>query len=244
MCLQERNGRLHLLHQRHEWGCRQIVEETAYDLALDAAGSRVLQQGGEGVDFWAYLDDGQHVHYVSYWLSRKIKRLKLPHAQADTLEVVAPHFALADGRLYCRGTRVVGADPATFVVVPETRFACDARHVYAFTMADGLGRWEYGGGPLYFLPQCEYFADRERFYRQSSWTNRIEPVEARTRIVFHEKNTVLRACLWQGRDAADEDERRARAALLDRVISVGDLFRLLLPETCAAWNPPRPAPSH
>ncbi len=236
MCLQERNGRLHLLHRRREWGGERIIEEKAYDLGVDAAHSRVLHQAGHGADFWAYVDDGENLHYVSFWLPKKSRRLRLPRAQVRTLDIVSPYFARAGGSLFCRGVRVIEADPASFAVVPRTRFARDTRRVYAFTITEGLDKQEFDGGPLYFLPQCEYFADRRGFYHQSSWTNRIEPVQAEERISVHGKNAVLRACLWNGEDAADEQELAVRSTLMDRVVSVGDLFRRLLPGANAAWN--------
>ena len=38
MCLEEREGRLHLLHRRREWGSQRIMEEKVYDLELPAEG--------------------------------------------------------------------------------------------------------------------------------------------------------------------------------------------------------------
>ena len=89
MCLEEREGRLHLVHRRREWGSQRIMEEKVYDLELPAAGSRVLKHGGEGPDFWAYVDSGRRLHYVSYWLPNKIRVMRVPREALDAFEVLS-----------------------------------------------------------------------------------------------------------------------------------------------------------
>lgn len=236
MCLQERHGRLHLLHRVREWPDGRVIEERAYDLGLDAASCRVVHERGEGSEFWAYVDDGAHLHYVSVWLRHKSKRLMASRTHTRKLHILPPYFARAGDRIFCRGTRVLHADAGSFELVPRTRFAFDAHRVYAFTITDGLASLPHGSQALHFLPACEYFATNEGFYRQSGWTNRIERVDREEELAMHERNAVLRAVLWDGQEAASDVELLARSELLDAVRTVGDLFRLLTPGATASWN--------
>lgn len=99
MCLEKREGRLHLLHRRWEWGSQRILEEKVYDLELPAARRRVLKQGGEGPDFWAYVDDGRRSHDVSYWLPNKSRMMR---ATTHLMHSRYRHYARIGARLYCR----------------------------------------------------------------------------------------------------------------------------------------------
>ena len=211
------------------------MEEKIYDLDLPAATSRVVRQGGEGPDFWAYVDDGRHLHYVSYWLPNKIRVMRAAHAASGSFQVLSPHFARLGGRVYCRGACVMDADAERFQLVPDTRFARDGQRVYAFTITEGLDVLEGATGPLRFLPRCEHFAHGDDFYWQSSWTKRIEPVSGYTRIDTYEKKNVLLAQLWGDTDPRDDEEAAARAAVLDGVRTVADLFRLALPDATGPW---------
>ena len=235
MCLEEREGRLHLVHRRREWGSQRIMEEKVYDLELPAAGSRVLKHGGEGPDFWAYVDSGRRLHYVSYWLPNKIRVMRRPRAEQEDLQVLSPHYARIGPRLYCRGAWVPDADAEHFQLVPETRFAHDGERIYAFTITEGLDVLEDAAWPLHFLRRCEHFADRRDFYWQSSWTKRIERVSGYTRIDAYEKKSVLQAHLWGDTDPQDDAEEAARAEVLDGVRTVADLFRLALPDAGVQW---------
>lgn len=235
MCLEEREGRLHLLHRRWEWGSQRILEEKVYDLELPAARSRVLKQGGEGPDFWAYVDDGRRLHYVSYWLPNKIRLMRVPRESLAAFEVLSPHYARVGTRLYCRGAWVPEADADRFQLIPETRFAHDGERVYAFTITEGLDVLEVADGPPYFLPRCEHFADQRDFYWQSSWTRRIERVSGATPVDAYEKKISLLAVLWHDTEPRDEAEALARDTLLDGVHTIADLFRLALPDARAAW---------
>lgn len=235
MCLEEREGRLYLVHRRREWGSQRIMEEKFYDLELPAAGCRVIRHGGEGPDFWAYVGNGRRLHYVSYWLPNKIRVMRRPRAAPDELQVLSPHFARIGPRLYCRGAWVPDADAERFQTVPETRFAHDGERVYAFTITEGLDVLEDAVWPLQFLRRCEHFADRRDFYWQSSWTRRIERVSGYTRIDAYEKKNVLLAHVWGDTEPGDETEAQARDEMIDRVRTVADLFRLVVPETGMAW---------
>ncbi len=236
MCLEARGGRLHLIHRRREWGGQRVMEEKAYDLGLPAAACRVVAQGGEGPDFWAYVDDGRHLHYASYWLPNKIRMMRVPCTEVrDGLQVLSPHYARIGSAIYCRGARIQDADADTFRLVPHTRFAHDGERVYAFTITEGFDVLDTGTYPFYFLPRCEHFADRRSFYWQSSWTKRIERVSRYVRLDAYEKRTVLLGALWQDRPSQDEADEAAREAILDEVRTVDDLFRLLLPQADADW---------
>lgn len=236
MCLEEREGRLHLIHRRREWNSERVMEEKVYDLGLPAAASRVLQHGGDGPDFWAYVDDGHHLHYVSYWLPYKIRVMRVPRASLASFYVLSPHYARVGDAVYCRGVWVPDADADSFHLVPETRFAHDHERVYAFTITEGLDVLEHAVRPLYFLPRCEHFADDREFYRQSNLSKRIERVHADTRIEGYEKKTVMLSCLWHGADAQTEVEEEARTRTLERVRTVRDLFREVLPHAEADWS--------
>jgi hypothetical protein len=241
VCLDKREGRLHLVHRRREWDSQRVMEEKIYDLGLPVAGSRVIRHGGEGPDFWAYVDDGRHLHYVSYWLPNKIRVMRLPRSSSGDLQVLSPYYARIGNALYCRGARVPDADADQFQLIAETRFAHDREHVYAFTITEGLDMLEHAVRPLHFLPRCEHFADHRDFYWQSSWTGKIERVSRYARIDAYEKRTVLRACLWQDTDAQTDEEQAARDAILDSVRTLDDLFRLALPRADAVWAAARPA---
>lgn len=234
MCLEEREGRLHLLHRRWEWG--RILEEKVYDLELPAARSRVLKQGGEGPDFWAYVDDGRRLHYVSYWLPNKSRMMRVPRDALDAFEVLSPHYARIGARLYCRGAWVPEAAAERFQLIPETRFAHDGERVYAFTITEELDVLEGASSPFYFLPCCEHFADRRHFYWQSSWTRRIERVSGHTRVDTYEKKAVLLAFLWHDADPDDALGDASRMQMLERVRTVAELFRLALPQAGAHWS--------
>ena len=236
MCLEEREGRLHLLHRRREWGSQRIMEEKVYDLELPAARCRVLKQGGEGPDFWAYVDDGRRLHYVSYWLPNKSRMMRVPRDALDAFEVLSPHYARIGARLYCRGAWVPEAAAERFQLIPETRFAHDGERVYAFTITEGLDVLEGASSPFYFLPCCEHFADRRHFYWQSSWTRRIERVSGHTRVDTYEKKAVLLAILWHDADPDDALGDASRMQMLERVRTVAELFRLALPQAGAHWS--------
>lgn len=158
------------------------MEEKVYDLGLSAAGSRVVMCGGEGPDFWAYVDDGKHLHYTSYWLPNKIRVMRVPRSSFGSVQVLSPHYARIERRIYCRGAWVEDADAERFRLVPDTRFAQDDARIYAFTITEGLDVMEHAAWPVHFLPCCEYFADCRNFYWQSSWTRRIERASGYARI--------------------------------------------------------------
>ena len=236
MSLDEREGGLCLVYRRRECGGQRILEEKVYDLGLPAAGSQVLEQGGEGPDFWAYVGHGRRLYYVSYWLPNKIRVMRVPREARDGLEVLAPHYARIGARLYCRGAWVPDAAADRLEVIPETRFAHDGERVYAFTVTEGLDVLETASPPFYFLPRCEYFADRRYFYWQSTWTGRIERVSGLTRVEACETKAVLQTLLWHHTAAHDAREHAARAHMLDRVRTVAELFRLTLPRAGAQWS--------
>lgn len=233
MCLEEREGRLYLIHRRREWNTQRVVEERAYALGLDAATSRILRQGGDGPDYWAYVDGGRHLHYVSYWMTNKIRVMHAPRSSHGDLEVLSPHYARIGDALHCQGTWMPDADAGSFRLVPETRFAQDREHVYAFTITEGLDVLDHAERPRHFLPCCEHFTDGEAFYWQSNRSRRIERVHADTRIDAYEKRTVMQSCLWHHAEAGTETEEQARAGMLDQVRTVADLFGLLLPHAGA-----------
>lgn len=240
MCLEEREGRLCLFHRRREWNSQRITEEKVYDLELSAAACRVVQWGGDGPDFWAYVDDGWHLYYVSYWLSLKKRVIHARRMASASLQVLSPHYATIGDGLFCRGAQIADADLHSFQLVPGTRYAYDSGHVYAFTITEGLDRLPHAGGPLYFLPRCEHFADQQDFYWQSNWTSKIERVGADGAVDNYEKTSVLLANVWHDEETDDELEASIRAATLDAVRTVGDMFRVALPNVDALWTQPRP----
>lgn len=240
MCLEERDGRLQLVHRRHEWGSERIIEKKAYDLGLSTASCRVVACGGDGPDFWAYIAERGHLHYVSYWLPNKIRAMRVPRASFDGLQVLSPHYARIEARVYCRGAWVEDADAERFRLVADTRFAHDDARIYAFTITEGMDVLGHAQRPLYFLPCCEYFADRRHFYWQSSGTRRIERASGYARVDAYEKRRIL-AQRWRDDGLQGEPDEATQATVFDRMRTVADLFRLALPDADADWAHAAPA---
>ncbi|MBD9467870.1 hypothetical protein [Pseudoxanthomonas sp. PXM01] len=216
------------------------MERKVYDLGLSTASCRVIACGGDGPDFWAYVADRGHLHYVSYWLPNKIRVLRVPRASFDGLQVLSPHYARIEERVYCRGAWVEDADAERFRLVPGTRFAHDDARIYAFTITEGLDVLEHAQRPLYFVSCCEYFADHRHFYWQSSWTRRIERISGYARVDDYEKQQVLTQ-QWRDNGLQGEPDEATQAAAFDRMRTVADLFRLALPDADAEWADASPA---
>lgn len=152
------------------------------------------------------------------------------------LTIIDSDFIKTKREVFYCGKKIAGALAASFEKVTNTHFYFDDERVYSYTLTDRMDKISVPKDARWFIPHAWYFADRNRIYHHSGWTNKIEPAGDDSIIERSHLERILLKNVWQNVEAKNDEEKALRRRLSGKIKSPPDLFRYIFPDANTAWN--------